>query len=106
MDASIQAGVYQMRTSSNPSRNIGVPFKQNNGNFISPNFAIYLKGIDRISYSFTIGYTFTQTSFTPGTVSLDDFQDFNLPDYVGPVQHFNVGFGVLVNVGKLNIKQD
>lgn len=102
VDIAIQGGSYSMSTSSNPCRSEGMESKKTRGNFISPNLSIYLVGPDRISYSFSVGYTITQSSITPETFCLENFSDFKQQDYIGNLQHINFGFGILVNIGKLN----
>lgn len=102
VDLSFQAGAYVISTSSNPTRSLGMDYKRSRGNYISPNLGIYLIGPDRICYSFTVGYAFTQTSITPETFSLESFKDFKQEDYIGNLQHINFGFGILVNIGKLD----
>lgn len=101
LDVGLQLGKYTMRSSSNPCRSSGKGIHINSDFFISPNASIYLKGAERLSYSFSLGYAFTQTSYTPATVCLEEFNDFKQSDYVGTLQYFTVGFGVMISIGKI-----
>lgn len=104
MEPSLQMGSNTMITTSNPSRNIGIDKYEVQTSFISPNLNFYIRGFDRMAYSLSLGYTFTQATFTPETVSLNSFSGYSEPDFKGNIQHFNVGFGFLVYLGKLNLE--
>lgn len=103
VDMSLQAGYFVMSSSSNPIRANGADFNRTQSSYISPNLSFYLVGPERISYCFSLGYTLTQTSMTPQTYGLDSFKDYDKPDYEGNLQHVNFGFGILVNIGKLQL---
>lgn len=104
MEPSIQIGSNTMVTTSNPCRNNGIKNHRANISFASPNLNFYIRGFDRMGYSFSIGYTITQVIFRPETVCLNSFSGYSETDFKGNINHFNVGFGFLVYLGKLNLK--
>jgi len=70
------------------------------GIFYSPNLNFYLKTEEIFSFIFSIGYNFSNTNFTPGTVCADSFVNFEDQDYYGNYQHLNVGFGIGISIIK------
>lgn len=105
MDISVQAGNQQMFSSSNPCRAEGLDFTKETRNFIAPNMAFSLRAGERMGYSFSFGYTFTNSSFSARSVCLDTFKDHEPADFIGPIQHVNIGFGVIIYLGKLKLIQ-
>jgi hypothetical protein len=104
VEPSIQVGNNTMQTTSNPCRNAGIDKHVSNTTYYTPSLNFYIRGFDRIAYSFSVGYTITQSKFSPSTVCLDSFSGYSDQDFKNNIHHLNIGFGFLVYLGKLKIE--